>query len=527
MDQLWDLAETECEELRVLQTITPFVSSELLVTGSSLAKCILIAIKLNFSKDPSVINAASAAVRQLFSCVFERVVQEDGIKSVPILSFPLSPERDYKESYGSENSAEVGLKMDVCAADGYLLLKDLLSLIRRESTFWLEGVKKFTVTLALELLESVIKNYPSVFFRHAEYAVVLRDLIYPQVIQVMLGSKNSKSKTDGSIVEKPPFPLQMRCFRIGLVIIRNYYSIIGCDCTIFLSSIVNLLSSNKTEWQAAAALEVIHKLVGQPELLRFLFERECADEKPIVQAIIEGVASYNNRTIKKAVDDDPLEPVDQQQPGFLCGDTFLPLHENVTAKKWILLDWLEKHEAGPVAISYSLSLAYATLTDFTNSMFGLIEELNSPSNEKVNGNSNDNCKISADFFRQVYPSLISGLVHLLVASIEDSITESLLNCLSTLVMIGCKTKVVESIESLFRVLCRFSLPDGYFFDLVANECSKCLPTQNNSSYSNRITPNFCLDHIYSANGKLDQVVAVSSGCPTPSDPNPRSYSVSS
>jgi len=90
VDQLWQLAEAECEELRILQTITPFVSSELLVTGSSLAKCILIAIKLNFSKDPSVINAASAAVRQLFSCVFERVVQEDGIKSVPILSFPLS-----------------------------------------------------------------------------------------------------------------------------------------------------------------------------------------------------------------------------------------------------------------------------------------------------------------------------------------------------------------------------------------------------------------------------------------------------
>lgn len=115
MNELWHLTEAECEELRVLQTITPFVSTELLVTDWALAKvyqfrsinletiqlvcfrfpfssllslnfptkafqsvtkhsllksfqCIVIAIKLNFSKDPSVINAASAAVRQ--SCRF-------------------------------------------------------------------------------------------------------------------------------------------------------------------------------------------------------------------------------------------------------------------------------------------------------------------------------------------------------------------------------------------------------------------------------------------------------------------------
>ena len=38
MNELWALVEAECEELRVLQTVPPLVSAELLVTGNALAK---------------------------------------------------------------------------------------------------------------------------------------------------------------------------------------------------------------------------------------------------------------------------------------------------------------------------------------------------------------------------------------------------------------------------------------------------------------------------------------------------------
>lgn len=37
-NELWSLVEAECEELRVLQTVPPLVSSELIVTGNTLAK---------------------------------------------------------------------------------------------------------------------------------------------------------------------------------------------------------------------------------------------------------------------------------------------------------------------------------------------------------------------------------------------------------------------------------------------------------------------------------------------------------
>lgn len=108
------MAENECEELKVLQTITAFVNSELLVTDGPLAKCIVLSIKLNFSKDPSVINAANAAVRQLFSCVFDRVIQEDGMKGA---------ELTIVSQIVREPLGQAPPTLRPCAADGYMLLK--------------------------------------------------------------------------------------------------------------------------------------------------------------------------------------------------------------------------------------------------------------------------------------------------------------------------------------------------------------------------------------------------------------------
>lgn len=38
MNELWHLTEAQCEELRVLQTVTPFVSADLLVKDFALSK---------------------------------------------------------------------------------------------------------------------------------------------------------------------------------------------------------------------------------------------------------------------------------------------------------------------------------------------------------------------------------------------------------------------------------------------------------------------------------------------------------
>jgi hypothetical protein len=513
--ELSNLTDAECEELKVLQTITLFVSADSLVTGSALSKCIVIAIKLNFSKDPSVINAASAAVRQLFSCTFERVVQEDGIKSLPVIQFPLSPTDDLNTITQTTDS-----KMGVCADDSFQLLKDLMSLIRRQATSWLIGVKRFTMTLALELLESILKNYPSVFFRHIEHAIVLRDIVCPQLLYILTGKKQSDSPVD-KVYEKPPFPVLMRCLRIGLAMVKNYHEIIEYHAETFIQFVLQLLGSRQAEWQSAAALEVIHKIVGQPELLRWL----CAtfhfrpNSPKLIELIVRGITNYNCRALRKAVDDEPLEITDQNQPGFLCGETFIPIHENVSAKRWILLDWLEKHEAGAIPSGYCISLAYACLIDVTHSIYAVVEEINSPTKQPATGQDEIELhqKVSIEVFQCAANSLLHGLAQLLVSSVEDSVTESLLNCLSTVVILACKINNPEIKDASLRGLCRYALPNGYY-DRFINTNPAIAANANQAHSAGDVL--FLKDHLHTVDNiemvgaKLDQVIAVGTVCPT-------------
>lgn len=171
----------------MLQTVPQLVSAHLLITSHNLAKvcppppvshpsppfqCIVMCFRLHFAKDPVVINAASAAVRQVISGVFERVIQvcspsypsslcsyfqEDGVFSNELTVVPSAGGKP------SPRSAPPTLRP--CAADAYLLFRDLCLVINAEPAIWLVGMREITRTLGLELLETILKNYPSVFYK--------------------------------------------------------------------------------------------------------------------------------------------------------------------------------------------------------------------------------------------------------------------------------------------------------------------------------------------------------------------------
>ena len=46
-----------------------------------------------------------------------------------------------------------------------LFFKDLCLLINAKPSVWLIGIHEMTRTLGLELIESILKSYPSVFFK--------------------------------------------------------------------------------------------------------------------------------------------------------------------------------------------------------------------------------------------------------------------------------------------------------------------------------------------------------------------------
>ena len=93
----------------------------------------------------------------------------------------------------------------------------------------------------------------------------------------------------------------MRCLRIGLAMVKNYHEIIEFHCETFIQFVLHLLASRQAEWQSAAALEVLHKIVGQPDLLRWLcssfhFRPNCPK---LVEMIVRGLTNYNCRALRK------------------------------------------------------------------------------------------------------------------------------------------------------------------------------------------------------------------------------------
>ena len=72
-DTLWMLMEAGIEEVKILQTVTLLLTSSPVAQHETLAKCLVICFRLNFTKDQTTNTTAGATVRQLVPAVFERV----------------------------------------------------------------------------------------------------------------------------------------------------------------------------------------------------------------------------------------------------------------------------------------------------------------------------------------------------------------------------------------------------------------------------------------------------------------------
>lgn len=534
VNELWHLMEAECEELRVLQTLTPLVSTELLVTGPWLAKCLVICFRLNFAKDPIVINTASATVRQMVSCVFERVVQEDGLKSgdLPIVHQTVKV-----------NTRAAPPTLRPCAADGYMLFRDLCLLINAEAPCWLLGIQEMTRTLGLELLESVLAGYPSVFIKHTEFAQLLKDQVCPLVIRLFapnhkhiqlpsqhphsVSSRNSvESATVGQMPgspERPYFPISMRLLRVVVVLVTHFYQILVTECEIFLSLLIKFLESDKLGWQRAITLEVLHRILVQSDLLIWFCENYDArpNSTKVVQSVMSGLAAYVQLSFLRpdfafnaSKEDEQFEGSNQAmgQSGFLYRGIWIPLCQNITPKKSILLDSLDKHDAIVLPEGYALSLTYSCITDCCQSIFQAFDTV-----------SQKNCsaEVSMELFQSTYSSLLAAMSLLLDASIDESVTEHLLKCFSTIAVLSCRLGHAAGRDATFAVLCKAALPPDYLVRVLsATPGLGSLPVTLSSLQDKDVTrtsksgsETFDSDM---TSGQPSQVVAVGTVCPTPS-----------
>jgi hypothetical protein len=254
------LMESQIEELKILQTILLLVTSMNIVRGRSLSKVLELCFKLYSSRDSSVHSTAGVAIRQIVTALFERV-------SAVSAQGDLVSEEGEEEEKGGPREKDLSRE----AGDAYLLFQDLCFLTNGDPPAWLPNTLELELSLGLELLETVLREYPQIFMKEKVFNLLLTERICPLIIKLFSPSskyRHSPPANSMSPNDKPTFALSVRLLRILSVLIREFYTSLITQCEIFLSMLVRFLDSDKPLWQRTLAMEVLHSFTNHPLLLR-------------------------------------------------------------------------------------------------------------------------------------------------------------------------------------------------------------------------------------------------------------------
>uniref|UniRef100_A0A7M4EM04 Protein MON2 homolog n=1 Tax=Crocodylus porosus TaxID=8502 RepID=A0A7M4EM04_CROPO len=526
INMLWQLMENSLEELKLLQTVLVLLTTNTVVHDEALSKAIVLCFRLHFTKDNITNNTAAATVRQVVTVVFERVVAEDE-RYKDVIEQPVTVQ-------GNSNRRSVST-LKPCAKDAYMLFQDLCQLVNADAPYWLVGMTEMTRTFGLELLESVLNDFPQVFLQHQEFSFLLKERVCPLVIKLFSPNikfrQGSSSSSSPAPVEKPYFPICMRLLRVVSVLIKQFYSLLVTECEIFLSLLVKFLDADKPQWLRAVAVESIHRLCVQPQLLRSFcqFYDMKQHSTKVFRDIVNALGSFiqslflvpntgnTSATTNQTGGNTPGGTASAQtNPGILGmggGATVLPAFEyrgtwipilNVTVQgsaKATYLEMLDKVEPPTIPEGYAMSVAFHCLLDLVRGITTMIEgELGqaetdgqtmtettlspaqSSDQQSVSGQTDKELVSRAVWEEMVnacWCGLLAALSLLLDASTDEAATENILKAELTMAALCGKLGLVTSRDAFITAICKGSLPPHYALT-VLNSTTAAL---SNKTYS--------------------------------------------
>ncbi|KAB0402440.1 hypothetical protein E2I00_006823 [Balaenoptera physalus] len=336
---------------------------------------IVLCFRLHFTKDNITNNTAAATVRQVVTVVFERMVAEDE-RHRDVVEQPVLVQ-------GNSNRRSVST-LKPCAKDAYMLFQDLCQLVNADAPYWLVGMTEMTRTFGLELLESVLNDFPQVF-------------------------------------------LQIFFKRVNVT-----------ECEIFLSLLVKFLDADKPQWLRAVAVESIHRLCVQPQLLSL----EMLD-KVEPPTIPEGYA---------------------MSVAFHC---LLDLVRGITT--------MIEGELGEVETECQTTTTEAVSSPAQSSEQ---QELQSTSDQM------DKAIVSRAVWEEMvnacWCGLLAALSLLLDASTDEAATENILKAELTMAALCGRLGLVTSRDAFITAICKGSLPPHYALTVLNTTTAATL---SNKSYS--------------------------------------------
>ncbi|XP_047104332.1 protein MON2 homolog [Schistocerca piceifrons] len=549
-DTLWMLMESGTEEVKVLQSVTLLLTTNTVVHGDTLARNLVLCFRLHFTKDSTTINTAGATVRQLVSLVFERVVAED--EAYYDRDTGVQKDINLEELKVPSNVAPKGLRL--CAADAYLMFQDLVQLVNADQPYWLIGMTEMTRTFGLELLESVLTNFSSVFYQHPEFSFLLKERVCALVIKLFSPNIKYRSSVPQSIqqatpLDKPYFPISMRLLRVVSILIQKYHSLLVTECEIFLSLIVKFLDPDKPAWQRSLALEVLHKMTVQPELLKSFCE--CYDLKAhatnIFQDIVNSLGAYvqslfvNPQLMGQASVSGAAVPVAQgqppallagmpvgpgvsPQPGFFSRGVWLPVVATFSSgqARATYLEMLDKIEPPVIPDGYGISVAIACLLDIIRSVAIIIEGTppaveEQPAPGKYSGSEEEKV-LHCQLINSSWCGLLAALSPLIDASTDESASENVLKAIQTFASLCGMLDLQIPRDAFITAICKASLPPHYALTILNSAPQGAGSGRGHSRTSSQDMNSQYNVSAYNETDFRQQVVAVGTPLPTASLP---------
>uniref|UniRef100_A0A4W4GR03 Protein MON2 homolog n=1 Tax=Electrophorus electricus TaxID=8005 RepID=A0A4W4GR03_ELEEL len=488
INMLWQLMENGLEELKLLQTVLVLLTTNTVVHDEVLSKAIVLCFRLHFTKDNITNNTAAATVRQVVTVVFERMVAED--------------ER-FKEQppaiQGNSNRRSVST-LRPSAKDAYMLFQDLCQLVNADAPYWLVGMTEMTRTFGLELLESVLNDFPGVFLQHQEFSFLLKERVCPLVIKLFSPNikfrqgSGSGSSASPAPVEKPYFPICMRLLRVVSVLIKHFYSLLVTECEIFLSLLVKFLDGEKPQWLRAVAVESVHRLCVQPHLLRSFCQSYDMKQHStkVFRDIVNALGSFIQSlfivpSVGSVSSTNTPAGLSLSAPKRFCGvgvvgtggglttqaafeyrGTWIPLMTVSVqgSAKATYLEMLDKVEPPSIPEGYAMSVAFSALLDLVRGITSMIERELAKEEEAVARGGPD---VSAGVSQQVWEEmvnacwcgLLAALSLLLDASTDETATENILKAELTMASLCGRLGLVTPRDAFITAICKASLPPHY------------------------------------------------------------------
>ncbi|XP_033077311.1 protein MON2 homolog isoform X3 [Trachypithecus francoisi] len=529
INMLWQLMENSLEELKLLQTVLVLLTTNTVVHDEALSKAIVLCFRLHFTKDNITNNTAAATVRQVVTVVFERMVAEDE-RHRDIIEQPILVQ-------GNSNRRSVST-LKPCAKDAYMLFQDLCQLVNADAPYWLVGMTEMTRTFGLELLESVLNDFPQVFLQHQEFSFLLKERVCPLVIKLFSPNikfrQGSSTSSSPAPVEKPYFPICMRLLRVVSVLIKQFYSLLVTECEIFLSLLVKFLDADKPQWLRAVAVESIHRFCVQPQLLRSFCQSYDMKQHStkVFRDIVNALGSFiqslflvpptgnpatSNQAGNNNLGGSVSAPANSGMVGIGGGVTLLPAFEyrgtwipilTITVQgsaKATYLEMLDKVEPPTIPEGYAMSVAFHCLLDLVRGITSMIEgelgevetecqttteEASSPtqSSEQQDLQSTSDQMDKEIVSRAVWEEmvnacwcgLLAALSLLLDASTDEAATENILKAELTMAALCGRLGLITSRDAFITAICKGSLPPHYALTVLNTTTAATL---SNKSYS--------------------------------------------